>query len=350
MPSDMAKGFAETHAQCRDIVEDIRKGIFSPVYLLMGEEPYYPEQVYEAIVEHVLDDSERDFNQTVCYGTDTDADKVVTAAMRYPVFASRQLVAVKEAQAMKNIESLAGYCRNPLPSTVLVIYMHGASLDKRKELYKNIRKNGIVVESNPVRDYEMSRWITSFFSGKGLSVTPEAAALLAEYAGTDLNKIAIETEKMRKNLPENKTEITAEDIENNVGISRQYSVFELTRELSSKNASKALKIAAYIGNAPKFVLLLATAPLFTHFYRILRYEALLMKNPGAGSADKAAALGVNPYFLREYDTAVANYPPRKCLAIISLIKEYDFKGKGGNAGEATQAGLLLELVARILNC
>ena len=126
MPSDMAKGFAETHAQCRDIVEDIRKGIFSPVYLLMGEEPYYPEQVYEAIVEHVLDDSERDFNQTVCYGTDTDADKVVTAAMRYPVFASRQLVAVKEAQAMKNIESLAGYCRNPLPSTVLVIYMHGA--------------------------------------------------------------------------------------------------------------------------------------------------------------------------------------------------------------------------------
>lgn len=346
----MAKGFAETHAQCRDIVEDVRKGIFSPVYLLMGEEPYYPEQVYEAIVKHALDDSERDFNQTVCYGTDTDADKVVTAAMRYPVFASRQLVAVKEAQAMKSLESLAGYCRNPLPTTVLVIYMRGASLDKRKELYKNIRKNGVVVESNPVRDYEMGRWIASFFSSKGLNITPDAAALLAEFAGTDLNKIAIETDKMRKNLPENRTEITAEDIENNVGISRQYSIFELTRELSSRNASRALKIAAYIGNAPKFVLLQATAPLFNHFYRILRYEALIMKNPGAGTAEKAAALGVNPYFLREYDTAVAFYPPQKCLSVISMIKEYDFKGKGGNAGEATQAGLLLELVARILNC
>ena len=270
----MAKGFAETHAQCRDIVEDVRKGVFSPVYLLMGEEPYYPEQVYEAIVKYALDDSERDFNQTVCYGTDTDADKVVTAAMRYPVFASRQLVAVKEAQAMKSLESLAGYCRNPLPTTVLVIYMRGASLDKRKELYKNIRKNGVVVESNPVRDYEMGRWIASFFSSKGLNITPDAAALLAEFAGADLNKIAIETDKMRKNLPENRTEITAEDIENNVGISRQYSIFELTRELSSRNASRALKIAAYIGNAPKFVLLQATAPLFNHFYRILRYEGL----------------------------------------------------------------------------
>ncbi len=346
----MAKGFAETHSLCRDIVEDVKKGIFRPVYLLMGEEPYYPEQAYEAIVKYVLDDSERDFNQTVCYGTDTDADKVITAAMRYPVFASRQLVAVKEAQAMKNLDSLAKYCQNPQPATVLVIYMHGASLDKRKELYKAIKKNGVVLESNPVRDYEMGRWISSFFSGKGLSITPDAAALLAEFAGTDLNKIAIETDKMRKNLPEAKTEITAEDIENNVGISRQYSVFELTRELSSKNSAKALKIAAYIGNAPKFVLLLATAPLFNHFYRILRYEALIMKNPGASGADKAAALGVNPYFLREYDTAVANYPPRKCLAIISLIKEYDFKGKGGNAGEASQPELLMELVAKILNC
>ena len=345
----MAKGFAETDAQCRVIVEDVRKGSFSPVYLLMGEEPYYPETVCNAIMECALDDSERDFNQTVCYGTDTDADKVVTAAMRYPVFAARQLVVVKEAQAMKTIDSLAKYCLNPLPTTVLVIYLHGASLDKRKELYKNIRKTGVVVESNPVRDYEMSRWITEFYRGKGLHISPDAAALLAEFAGTDLGKIAIETDKMRKNLPEGKKEISAEDIESNVGISRQYSIFELTKELSFKNASRALKTAAYIGNAPKFVLLLATAPLFTHFYRILRYEAFLSAKPGASSQERAAAVGVNPYFLKEYDAAAKNYPPQKSIAAISLIKEYDFKGKGGNAGEASQAELLMELVAKILS-
>ena len=255
-----------------------------------------------------------------------------------------------EIQAMKDIEALAGYCRNPLPSTVLVLYFHGASPDKRKELYKTVKKNGAVLESAPVRDYEMSRWIVSFFNDKGLEITPDAAALLAEFAGADLNKISIETDKMRKNLPEDKTLITAADIENNVGISRQYSIFELTKELSMKNTSKALKIAAYVGNAPKFMMLMATAPLFNHFYRILRYEALMMGKPGAGSAEKAAVLGVSPYFLREYETAAANYPPRKCLSVISLIKEYDFKGKGGNSGEARQSELLMELVAKILNC
>lgn len=347
---DMAKGFAEIDAQCRGIIGDVRNGVFSSVYLLMGEEPYYPDLVCKAIMDNALQDAERDFNQTVCYGTDTDADKVITAAMRYPVFAARQLVVVKEAQSMKTLEGLARYCQNPLPTTILVICLHGASVDKRKELYKNIRKNGIVVESAPVRDYEMSRWITSFFKGRGLEIAPDAAALLAEFAGTDLNKIAVETEKMQKNFPEDKREVTAGDIESNVGISRQYSIFELTRELSFRNREKALKIAAYIGSSPKFVLLLATAPLFNHFYRILRYEALIMKNPRAGNAEKAEMLGISPYFLKEYDTAVANYPPRQCLSVISLLKEYDFKGKGGNSGEATQAELIMELIAKILNC
>ena len=237
----MAKGFAETDAQCRGIIGDVRNGVFSPVYLLMGEEPYYPDLVCKAIMDNALQDAERDFNQTVCYGTDTDADKVITAAMRYPVFAARQLVVVKEAQSMKTLEGLARYCQNPLPTTILVICLHGASVDKRKELYKNIRKNGIVVESAPVRDYEMSRWITSFFKGRGLEIAPDAAALLAEFAGTDLNKIAVETEKMQKNFPEDKREVTAGDIESNVGISRQYSIFELTRELSFRNREKALK-------------------------------------------------------------------------------------------------------------
>ena len=238
----MAKGFAETDAQCRQIVQDARNGVFSPVYLLMGDEPYYVDMVCDAVLEHCLDESEKDFNQTVCYGADVDADAVITAARRYPMFAERQLVVVKEAQMMKSLEELALYCQNPLESTVLVIAMHGASADKRKSLYKTVSKMGTVVDSQALKDYEMPKWISMFYRTKGMNIAPDAAALLAEHAGTDLNKIAIETEKMFKNLPEGVADVSAADIEKNVGISRQFSIFELTKELSYRNSAKALRL------------------------------------------------------------------------------------------------------------
>lgn len=345
----MAKGFAETDALCRELVADARRKVFKPVYLLMGEESFYPDMVCDAIIENALDESERDFNQTICYGADVTAETVITTARRYPMFAERQLVVVKEAQMMKSLEELAIYCSNPLDSTVLVICMHGASADKRKSLYKSVSKIGVVVESNAIRDYEISRWISSYYAGKGLHISPDAAALLGEYAGTDLGKIAVETEKMLKNLPEGTACVSASDIEKNVGISRQYSIFELTKELSFKNASRALKIAAYIGTSPKFAMPMAVSALYTHFYRILKYEALLMRAPRPGNDQKARILGVNPYFFSEYDRAVANYPMKKCMAVIALLKEFDFKGKGGEVGEAAPGQLLTELVARILN-
>ena len=345
----MAKGFVETDAQCRQIVQDARSGIFSPVYLLMGDEPYYVDMVCDAVLEHCLDESEKDFNQTVCYGADVDADAVVTAARRYPMFAERQLVVVKEAQMMKSLEELAVYCQNPLESTVLVISMHGASADKRKSLYKTVSKMGVVVESQALKDYEMPKWISMFYKTKGLNISPDAAALLAEHAGTDLNKIAIETEKMLKNLPEGVAEVSAADIEKNVGISRQFSIFELTKELSYRNSAKALRIAAYLGSSAKFAMPMAVSALFTHFNRILKYSALLMKTPRPMNDQKAKVLGVNPYFFAEYDVAVRNYPLNKCMAVISLLKEYDYKGKGGDVGEATPAELMVELTAKILN-
>ena len=345
----MAKGFVETDAQCRQIVQDARSGIFSPVYLLMGDEPYYVDMVCDAVLEHCLDESEKDFNQTICYGADVDADAVVTAARRYPMFAERQLVVVKEAQMMKSLEELAVYCQNPLESTVLVISMHGASADKRKSLYKTVSKMGVVVESQALKDYEMPKWISMFYKTKGLNISPDAAALLAEHAGTDLNKIAIETEKMLKNLPEGVAEVSAADIEKNVGISRQFSIFELTKELSYRNSAKALRIAAYLGSSAKFAMPMAVSALFTHFNRILKYSALLMKTPRPMNDQKAKVLGVNPYFFAEYDVAVRNYPLNKCMAVISLLKEYDYKGKGGDVGEATPAELMVELTAKILN-
>ena len=345
----MAKGFQDTDSLCRQIVKDAREGVFKPVYLLMGDEPYYVDLVCDAIIEYCLDESEKDFNETICYGADVTADTVITAARRYPMFADRQLVVLKEAQMMKGLEELAIYCQNPLDSTVLVIVMHGASADKRKSLYKTVSKIGVVVDSQALRDYEMPRWISMYYQSKGLQIAPDAAALLAEHAGTNLGKIAVETVKMMKNLPEGTVQVTAADIEKNVGISRQFSIFELTKELSFKNSAKALRIAAYIGSAAKFALPMAVSALYTHYYRILKYGALLMSDPHPGNDQKAKVLGVAPYFFSEYDTAVRNYPVKKCMAAIALLKEYDYKGKGGEVGEATDAQLMVELTAKLLN-
>lgn len=344
----MAKG-QDAAAQSRKIIEDVRKGVFAPIYLLMGDEPYYPDMVCDAIVANALGDDERDFNQTVRYGTDTDAATVGADARSYPMMAERRLVVVREAQKLKGLEQLADYAAEPMESTVLVLLMHGESADKRRALYKNCMKNGVVLESVAKRDYEMPSWIMSYYAGLGLEIAPDAASLLAEYAGTDLGKIALETEKLMKNLPEGTVAVKAEDIENNVGVSRQYSIFELTKALSERNGPKALRIAARIGQAPKFVMPMAISALYTHFYRILKYHALRMRNPEPSPSEKASVLAVNPFFVREYDIAVARYPLRKCMSVVSLLEEYDYKGKGGGSGEASPGELLIELVTKILN-
>jgi len=342
-----AKSYIETDRQVRQILEDVRSGIFKSVYLLMGAEPYYPELVCEAIIDNCLQDWEKDFNEIICYGGDTDADTIITAARRFPMMAERQLVVVKEAQQMKSLEELAVYCQNPLDSTVLVILMHGVSADARKSLYKSVLKHGVVVDSPQVKDYELSQWIHRYYEGRGLNIHPEAAVLLAESAGADLGKIAVETEKLLKNLPEGVKDISVADVEKNIGVSRQYSIFELTKCLSYRDNAHALAIAARIGEAPRFLLQFATAPLFTHFYRILKYHAVIPNRPSQGEAAKL--LGVNPYFMKEYDAAVRNYSKQQCSRIISLLCEYDYKGKGGNAGEASAEDLLIELTTKILN-
>ena len=247
--------------QVRSILEDVRRGIFKCVYLLMGEEPYYPELVCNAIIENCLQEWEKDFNETICYGADVTAETVITAARRFPMMADRQLVVVKEAQQMKSLEELAVYCQQPLESTVLVILMHGASADKRRALYKSVLKTGVIVDSPALRDYEMPQWIAAYYEGRGLKIHPEAAQLLAESSGTDLGKIAVETDKLLKNLPEGVKEVTVEDIEKNVGVSRQFSVFELTKCLSYRQVAQALKISAHIGQTPRFLLSMVVAPL-----------------------------------------------------------------------------------------
>ena len=316
----------------------------------MGDEPYYLDMVAGAVIENALDEFSRDFNETICYGADVDSDTVITAARRFPMMAERQLVVVKDAQAMRDLEKLSVYCENPLDSTILVLLMRGASADKRKALYKQCSKNGVVVESNSLRDYEMPGWISQYFSSRGLDISPDAAALLAEYAGTDMSKIVVETDKLLKNLPEGTSKVSSSDIERNVGISREYSVFELTKELSFKNGAKAIAIANRLGESPRFAMPMAVSAMYTHFSRILKYAALKEKSRYPDKTQVAAALqGVNPFFWKEYDVAVTNYPVRKAMAAISLLCEYDYKGKGGDAGEATAGELLVELTMKLLN-
>ena len=346
----MAKQKEDIAALSRALIEDARNGVFKPVYLLMGDEPYYPDLVCQAILDNCVDEFGKDFNETVCYGADVTAEQVVTAARRFPMMADRQLVVVKEAQMMKTLEDIAVYCEEPLDSTVLVLLLHKATADKRKSLYKSVQKIGAVLDSPALRDYEIPGWISSYYRELGLQIEPEAASLLAESVGTDLSTIVVETDKLRKNLPEGAVSVSVADIEKNVGISRQFSIFELTKELSFKNAPKALKIAAHLGTSAKFNMPQAVSALYMHFYRILKYGALMSRGGVPSADDKAAALaGVSPYFYREYDTAVRNYPLPRAMAVMSLLCEYDYLGKGGDGGSATPDELLIELVAKILN-
>ena len=347
----MAKQSIDIGVQCRELIEEIHKGVFRPIYLLMGEESYYPDLICKEILDNCIDESCKDFNELVCYGTDTNADAVIGAARQFPMMSERVLVVLKEAQMMKSLENLSVYCENPLESTVLVILMHGASADKRKALYKSASKNGVVVDSPLIRDYELPKWIDNYYRSRGLSLEPGGANLLAEYVGCNLGAIDVETDKLLKNLDPDCRSVSISDIEKNVGISRQYSIFELTKELCYKRSEKALKIAGHLGSAAKFAMPMAVSVLFGTFSKILKYEAALKRGNGNISpTEKAAALnGVNPYFYRDYDAAIRNYPLDKTMKIISLLCEYDYLGKGGDGIETSDGELLVELVAKILS-
>ena len=345
----MAKQSTDAASLSRQLIQEIHSEQFRSVYLLMGDEPYYPDLVCQAMIGNCVDESARDFDQNIFYGADVTADQVVTVAREFPMWGARRLVVIREAQLMKTLEKLAVYCEAPLESTVLVILMHGASADKRKSLYKSVQKCGVVLDSTAIRDYELPRWIESYFRSRNLSIEPAAAALMAESIGTTLSTIVVETDKMLKNLPEGTTSIRVADVEKNIGVSRQYSIFELTKELSARNAPKALKIASQIGNSAKFAMPMAVSALYTHFNRILRYSALLSRGGNPSPEDKAKALaGVNPYFYKEYDQAVRNYSLRQAMAAISLLCEYDYLGKGGDGGSLSPGELLVELSAKLL--
>lgn len=309
------------------------------------------EQVCAAVMEHCLEEDQRDFNQLVFYGLQSKVQDIIASAKRYPVFCDRQLVVVKEAQNLDNLDSLGDYVANPLESTVLVICVMGKNADKRRALYKNAVKSGaVIVESPLVKDYELPQWIIDWFSARGIRISSDAAQLFAYSTGSDLRKIVSNAEKIMKSLPEGCTVVGPGDVEANVGVSREFSVFELNSALSVRDASKALKIAAYLGDTAKFAMPMATSLIFMQFSRILKFRLFCDSNPGAAPAAKAAAAGVPPFAIREYEAAARKWSTASLRRVISLLVEYDYKGKGGDVSQETgDSSLLSELTAKILS-
>ena len=352
----MAKQTTDSAAEFKAIRKDIMEGRIAPVYLLFGKEHYYIDELCKTLMDNVLPEEEKAFGQIVLFGADTTVNQVISAARQFPMMISRQMVVVKEAQMLQKIEGLSVYFEGIMPSTILVICYktpndptkNSKNIDKRSSLYKQAVKSGVVFESNPVPDYKMGRTIENFVADRGLSIAPDAAQLLAEAAGTDLSKIALEVDKLLKLLPDGSKQISARDIEENVGMSRDYSVFELTKALSLKDFAKAFRIVHFFGQSPKRFPLVATlAALGGHFIKILRFHALLQA--GTPRGEILQQLGINPYFASEYDTALRNYPVKQTMKVIALLKEYDRRSKSNLRGEASDGDLLQELVSKILN-
>jgi DNA polymerase-3 subunit delta len=325
---------------------ELKQKKYAPVYLFMGEEPYYIDLLTDYIANNVLSESDKVFNQIVLYGKDIDAVAIIDASRRFPMMSSHQVVIVKEAQNIRNIEELVHYTDKPLKSTILVINYKYKTVDKRKKLYNSIDKNGVVFNSEKLYEDKIPGWITKFLAHKGYSISPEAAALLTEYLGNDLGKVVNELEKLLLVLTDKNLKITPDIIEKNIGISKEYNNFELNKALVAKDVLKANRIITYFEKNPKDNPLVVTvSQLFTFFSKVFTYHFI----PDKSRTSVASALKINPYFVAEYETAAKRYSPAKLVEIISALRECDVKSKGVGNSSASDGDLLKELVFKILH-
>lgn len=327
------------------IVNAIKKGQISPIYFLYGEEAYFIDKISDFIGAKVLTEEEKGFNQMVLYGKDVSIDDIVGNAKRYPMMAERQVVIVKEAQHLsRTIEDLCTYAENPQQTTVLVICYKYKKLDKRKKLHKIIKKNGVIFESKKLYENQVSDWLRKHLLGHGYTISHKASLLLIEYLGTDLGKISKELEKLKLVLPK-ETEINPQHIEEHIGISKDYNNFELKRAIGDRDIVKATKIINYFAQNPKDNPFILTITLLHSFFtQLLQYHGLSDHSP----KNVASTLRINPYFVKEIQTAARNYPMKKVSAIISSLREMDLKGKGVGASPMKEADLLKELLYKIV--
>lgn len=329
------------------IKSDILARRFSPIYLFMGDEPYYIDVLTELLMDTVLPEEERDFNQVILYGMETDVPSVVSLARGFPMMSEYQLLVIKEAQGLSKIDELEVYVKNPQPSTILVINYKGGTLDKRKKLSAEIAKHGVVLESKKIPEYKIPAFITSYLQEKGLTIDQKSAQMLTDYLGNDLNKLTNEIDKLLISLPPNHKQVTADIIEQNIGISKDYNNFELLKAVIEKNVFKANRIADYFEKNPKNNPLIVTLVVLFNFYSNLMicYWAKDKSENGI-----AFELGFrNPYQAKDYVVALRNYNAFKCMQVLNLLRTYDAKCKGVDNPSTPDGELLKELLFKIMH-
>ncbi|MDD6891140.1 MAG: DNA polymerase III subunit delta [Bacteroidales bacterium] len=330
-----------------DIVRAVKSRQFAPVYFLMGEEDYYIDRLADYVTDTALTETEKEFNLTVVYGLETDIATVINAAKRYPMMAERQVVVVREAQNLKNLDDLGYYLQKPSPATVLVFcYKHG-SLDRRKKITALIEKTGVLFESKKLKEAQLPGFIAAYLKRRQVEIEPKAQEMMAEYVGTDLNRMAGELEKLIITLAPGQRRITPEQIERNIGISKDYNNFELKNALINKEVEKANQIVKYFADNPKNnPMVLTLSVLFTYFSNLmLAYYA-----PEKSDRGVAAYLGLrSPWQAKEYLAGMQRYTGRKVMAIIGALRECDARSKGFRNPSVPDGELLRELVYFILH-
>jgi len=337
---------AKQETSYEQILTDLRKKVYSPVYFLMGEEPYYIDVLSDFIQNNVLNETEKEFDQTILYGKDVDINIVINAAKRYPMMGTHQVLIVKEAQLIKDWDNLVHYLSKPLKSTILVFCYKYGTPDKRKKWVLELNKVATVYESSKLRDYEVGSWISKYCKSKNVAIDEKAAAMLSDFLGTDLSKLVHELEKLVLTKPAGTQSITPELVEKNIGISKDFNVFELQAALINRDVLKANRIIHYFSENKKAnPMVLVLAQLFKFFSELMLYHYLPDKSQGA----VASELKINPYFVKDYQKASQVFGAWKTMNIISFIRDTDSRYKGIDNPSTDEGDLLKELIFKILH-
>ncbi|MBO4805102.1 MAG: DNA polymerase III subunit delta [Paludibacteraceae bacterium] len=327
------------------ILSDLKQQVYKPIYFLMGEEPYYIDEISNYIQNNVLSEEEREFNQVVLYGDAVTTKEVITMARRYPMMSKYMVIIVKEAQNLSDLDDLVYYLQKPMSSTILVFCHKYKKVDVRKKFLAELPKVGVLFESKKLYDNQVPTFISDYLKGKGLQIEPKATQLLTEFLGTDLSKVVNELEKLSLLKPKDNL-LTADIVGANVGINKDFNNFELLNALVNKDVLKANRIVLYFEQNPKNnPLVLTITVLFNFFSNLMLYYYIKDKSP----ANVAKELGINVYFVRDYQTAASKYNGWKTLQIIALLRTYDAKSKGIDSAGVPDGELLKELVYMILH-
>ncbi|MDW9381530.1 DNA polymerase III subunit delta [Chryseobacterium sp. JV558] len=331
------------------ILKNIKNKEVLPIYFFHGEEAYFIDVAVKALEHNFLEEDEKAFNQTVTYGKDTSYQEVLSLARQFPMMGDKQVIIVKEAQDLRFNEEenriLESYVENPVPSTVLVFAHKHKKLDSRKKAAKALDKAKTLFLSESVKENNLPKWISDECAKRKINTAPNISHLLAEYLGNDLSRIVNELNKLKIILKEGEV-LDGTIVENHIGISKEYNIFELQKALGTKNANTAFKIAHFMGKNPKnnpFVMMLAS--LYNYFSNVIIYQTMAGQSPQT----IASQMGVNPYFIKDYAESARLYPLKHATRVISILREFDMKGKGLGAVNMGEAELIRELVYKIIN-